>query len=93
MVGTDPTLSLNRHGSPRLLFIHTIIAERLKCAEQIIEAVVSAKSDRVLFTKRTHARRVETSLGNVNQNTSGFLTLLRVQPPTTHDTGISRYQH
>ena len=49
---------------------------KLKCAEQTIhvDAVVSVKSERVLLMKRTYmyARRVATSLGNVNQNTSGF---------------------
>ena len=44
---------------------------KLKCAEQTIDAVVSAKSEHVSLTKRTHVRRVATSLGNVNQNTSG----------------------
>ena len=53
---------------------------KLKYAEQTIDAVVSVKkSEHVLFTKRTHARRVATYLGNVNQNTSGVVTLLRVQ--------------
>ena len=52
---------------------------KLKYAEQTIDAVVSVKSERVLLTKRTHARCVATSLGNVNQNTSGFFTLLHVQ--------------
>ena len=45
---------------------------KLKCAEQTIDAVVSVKSERVLLTKRTHARHVATSLENVNQKTSGF---------------------
>ena len=48
---------------------------------------------RVLLTKRTHTRRVATSLEKVNQNTLGFFTLLRVHPPTTHDTVIFQYQH
>ena len=95
MLGTDPTLSLKRYGNPRFRFIWTVSSTQssLKCAEQINDEEVSVKSERVLLTNRTHARRVDVSFGNVSQKMSGFFALLRVHPPTTHDTGILWNNH
>ena len=90
MLGTGPTSSLNRNGKPRLRFILSVssIQSSVKCAEQTKDELPSVKSERVLLRKRTHARCVALSLGNNNQNTSGFFSILHVHPPTTHDLGI-----
>lgn len=94
MVGTDPSFTWNLVFKPRLIFIRTVssMQSSLKCAEHTLEALVRVKSERVLFTNRTHALRVVTFLGKISQKTSGFFTQLRVQPPTTQLSGIAQHQ-
>ena len=67
----------------------------VKCFWQIWDQFVGLKSDLVPWCKVStsfcQARLRFLSRGNVEKSKSGFFTIFRVQPPTTHDRGIFTY--